>query len=524
MSEWQAAVGRFYNFCLADRIHSHKQTMIEGAYCEITNQPKSYVLNSEDDFAAHPITCSVSKSASVGYPWKSAEPALRRAKDKTKPQNPQRSAYEMHSSLIAEWRRTKPEYKSLSADVLQQSLRHLDKAFSNFFARSFGYPRFKKYCQVGFEFKPGTVRVNGNYITFPVLGTMQFFKSREIPKSWELRTATVKREADGWYASILLRDETIPVTSRLSETALREGSHPRAGVSPHPQRGPHAPPVEGSGVFPRAGSANPKGDSEIKLVLGVDVGLKKIASLSDGTTVPNRRFLKKLQRRLAICQCRLSRRKKGSRNRAQAGKQVARVHQKIRRQREDFQWKLAKKLSESADVIAFENLNIKGMKARCKPKKDELTGKYLSNNQRAKSQLNKAIVDASWYSLKLKTEYQASKLGRRVVTVNPRYSSQECSECHYISPLNRAGEKFVCEQCSHHADADVDGAVIIAQRAAQSLGNKVLVVSQKLTLKPELTGSGFGEISLPLGGEPGNPLKVKYVQMSLFDLEEWETG
>jgi len=82
----------------------------------------------------------------------------------------------------------------------------------------------------------------------------------------------------------------------------------------------------------------------------------------------------------------------------------------------------------------------------------------------------------------------------------------------------------VCEQCSHHADADVDGAVIIAQRAAQSLGNKVLVVSQKLTLKPELTGSGFGEISLPLGGEPGNPLKVKYVQMSLFDLEEWETG
>ncbi len=481
MSEWQALVGRFYNFCLADRIHSYKQTMVEGAYCDIRNQPKIYVLNSEDDFAAHPITCSVNKSASVGYPWKSTNPALRKAKDKTKPQNPKRSAYEMHSSLIAEWRQIKPEYKGVSADVLQQSLRHLDKAFSNFFNQSFGYPKFKQHCQVGFEFKPATVRINGNYITFPVLGTMQFFKSREIPQGWEIRTTTIKRDADGWYVSILFRDETIPDIPCLN-------------------------------------------DSEIKSVLGVDVGIKKIASFSDGTTVTNPQFLKKLQRRLEIRQRRLSRRKKGSRNRAQAGKQVAKVHQKIRRQREDFQWKLAKKLASTADVVAFEDLNIKGMKARCKPKKDELTGRYLRNNQSAKSQLNKAISDAAWHSLRLKTEYQASKLGRRVVTVNPRYSSQECSECHYISPKNREGEKFVCEQCSHHADADIDGAVVIAQRAAQSLGNKVPVVSRKLTLKPESTGSCKGEISLPLGGEPGNPLKARYVQMSLFDLEEWKTG
>lgn len=76
----------------------------------------------------------------------------------------------------------------------------------------------------------------------------------------------------------------------------------------------------------------------------------------------------------------------------------------------DYQWKQAKKIASTADVIAFEELNIKGMKARCKPKFDEATGRYLKNRQTAKAALNKAICDASWYSLRIKTEHQAKKL------------------------------------------------------------------------------------------------------------------
>lgn len=481
MESWQHSVGYFYNFCLGDRIRSHQWTKVKGCFCDIRNKPTDgYVALSNDDFAAIPLTCSVNKSASVGYPWKTQDRGKRRGKDKSKQPNPKRTAYEMHSSLISEWRQAKSEYKNVCADVLQQALRHLDKAFSNFFGHGFGYPRFKRYHQISFEFKPRTVRINGNRIAFPVLGMMQFFKSREIPDVWEIRTVTISREADGWYVAVLLRDETVP------DIPL-------------------------------------KTDEEIATVLGVDVGIRKIVSLSNGITLENPNFLKKQQRRLEIRQRSLSRKKKGSGKRKKDRRRVARLHQRILRQREDFQWKTGKKIAHLADVIAFEELNVKGMKTRCKPTKDEKTGLYLRNGQSRKAGLNKAISDASWYSLRKKTEHQASKLGNRVVLVDPRYSSQECSECHYISPSNRDAEKFLCENCGHHADADVDGAVVIAQRVAAHLGIVSLrVVSSKVMSRLESTSRK--EISLPLGGEPGNPTKAEWVQLKLFDLEEWGTG
>jgi len=192
------------------------------------------------------------------------------------------------------------------------------------------------------------------------------------------------------------------------------------------------------------------------------------------------------------------------------------VQQTIRRERNDYGWKLADK----ADVIAFEDLNVKAMMKRCKPKKDEATGKYLKNGQSRKAGLNKAIADASWHALRLKTQHEASKLGNRVVLVNPRHTSQQCSCCGYISPKSRDKEKFVCEACNHYADADVDGAVVIAQRAAQNLGIVSLrVVSPKVMPVPESTGNPKRkEISPPLGGEPRNRTrKEEYVQLSLFD-------
>ncbi len=157
---------------------------------------------------------------------------------------------------------------------------------------------------------------------------------------------------------------------------------------------------------------------------------------------------------------------------------------------------------------------------RCKPKKDEETGRYFRNGQSRKAGLNKAIADASWNALRLKTQHQASKLGNRVVVVNPRHTSQQCSCCGYISPKNRDKEKFLCESCNHYADADVDGAVVIAQRAHSHLGIASLrVVSPKVMPVPELTGTPKRkETSLPLGGEPRNlTTKEEYVQLSLFD-------
>ena len=87
----------------------------------------------------------------------------------------------------------------------------------------------------------------------------------------------------------------------------------------------------------------------------------------------------------------------------------------------------------------------------------------------AKSGLNKAILDASWGDLKQKVKVMSEKAGVIFLEVNPRHSSQECSECGYISPTNRDKERFLCEACGYLADADVDAAVVIRKRGLDEL-------------------------------------------------------
>ncbi len=139
-----------------------------------------------------------------------------------------------------------------------------NKAFKNFFSGRAKFPRFKKTRDVGIEFKPGTVRIQGNKIQFPKLGWMKFFDSRDITPNWEIRTVTITRDIDDWYVSVLLKDETIP-------------------------------------------DYHPKPASELQTIVGCDVGIKKIAALSNGEMIPNPKIAQKLERRLRIRQRRLSR-------------------------------------------------------------------------------------------------------------------------------------------------------------------------------------------------------------------------
>ncbi|BAZ17396.1 transposase, IS605 OrfB family protein [Calothrix sp. NIES-4071] len=467
LEDWQHKVGYIQNRSLGDRIVSYNNTFVMGDYCDLYTQREISTLNLYCDINLYsincipnivsPLHCSVSKSASFGNIWKEDKPSLRRSKDKEKPFNPKRSTYEMHSNWITEFKQANPEFKNVNADAIQQALRHVDGAFNKFFSGKAGFPNFKQHIDVSFEFKPGTVRIINKYIIFPTLGGMRFFKSREIPPSWEIRTVTISREVDGWYVSVLLRDETVP---DLPIKCLEE----------------------------------------CESIQGVDVGIKKLASLSDGTLISNPQFLKKSERRLRIRQRRVSRKQKGSRKRKKAAIQLSRLHQKIRRQREDYQWKQAKIIGAKADITVFEDLNIKGMKSRCKPKKDEATGKYLKNGQAAKAALNQAISDASWYSLRQKTEHQAQKLGNLIILVHPKNTSITCPECGHTSKSNRDKEKFVCENCSHCDDADVNGAINIAKKARTNLGLDTLQVDS-LKVTPKNTK----ESSFSLGDEPGNP-------------------
>jgi putative transposase len=484
LEDWQHKVGYIQNRSLGDRIATYNNTFVMGDYCDLYTRREVSAANLHCDISLYsthdipnivsPLHCSISKSASLGNIWKEDKPSLRRSKDKEKPFNPKRNAYEMHSNWVTEFKQANPEFKNVNADVIQQALRHVDGAFNKFFSGKAGFPNFKQNIDVSFEFKPGTVRIINKYIIFPTLGGMRFFKSREIPPSWEIRTVTISREVDGWYVSVLLRDETIqdlPI-KRLEEC---------------------------------------------ESIQGVDVGIKKLASLSDGTLIPNPQFLKKSERQLRIRQRRVSRKQKGSRKRKRAAIQLSRLHQKIRRQREDYQWKQAKIIASKANIIVFEDLNIKGMKSRCKPKKDEATGKYTKNGQSAKAALNKAISDASWYSLRQKTEHQAQKLGNIVILVDPKNTSLTCPECGHASKSNREKEKFVCENCSHCDDADINGSINIALRARQNLGLDTLQLDRL-----KVTPKNNTESSFSLEDEPGNPAKSTAKQLRIVSVKSVE--
>ena len=484
LEDWQHKVGYIQNRSLGDRIATYSNTFVQGNYCDLYTKREicaEYLYcDLETQSLTNSLHCSISKSASLGYLWKTDNPKLRRAKPdkngKVKPFQPRRSAFEMHSNWLTQFKQQNPEYLVVNADVLQQSLRHVDSAFNKFFTSGAGFPNFKQHKNVGFEFKPGTVKIDGQCITMPGLGSMRFFRSRSIPDSWEIRTVTIRRDIDAWYVSILLRDETVP--DLVAKTL-----------------------------------------DQCKTIQGADVGIKKLVALSDGTMIENPRFQHQKQRRLTIRQRRVSRKQKGSNNRKKAAKRLARIHQKIRHQREDHQWKTAKKVAGNADITVFEDLNIRGMMSRCKPNISPETGKYIKNGQAAKSALNKAISDASWYSLRQKTLHQAAKLGNLIIEVDPKYTSQECPECHHISSGNRDKEKFVCEECGHSDDADTNGAINQAYRGQKKLGTDSLrVVSPKVTLKEAAATPQASSVSRE---EPKNPAKssTQYRQLLLKKVE-----
>lgn len=169
--------------------------------------------------------------------------------------------------------------------------------------------------------------------------------------------------------------------------------------------------------------------------------------------------------------------------------------QRVEQRRTDYQWKVANKFNRQAQCIIFEDLNIKGMVKRCKPKQDE-SGRFIHNRQAAKSGLNKAILDAAWGELKQKTMAVAAKSGNLVWSINPCKTSQECSICHFVSPTNRDGEKFLCESCGALDDADTNASSNIRLRGMVELGIRVRGVPSEFTPL---------ELSLALAGEPGNP-------------------
>ena len=422
MDSWLDMLRSHYNWCLADRINNYNQQFIQGEYCDL--RTKSIV---------YPLTCCVVKGGATGEPYK---------KDGGK-----RNAGTIQDAALTELKQARPWYKTIESTVLQSNVARLNTAYQNFFVGvacaeriGRGFPKFKNRSNFrSFEYKPGRVKIDGSKVYLPSIGWMRFYNSRPIPDGFVIKSVTIRRKADCWFMSVRIEDKSIP------EIPVRD-------------------------------------ISDIKTVVGIDLGLTKLVHCSDGSQIDNPRFAtnKKTKRTLKIRQRRLSRSKKGSKNKKKQVTKVASLHNKITNRRSAYLWQTANKIVSKADAIAIEELNIKGMVKRCKPKRCEETGRFLSNGQAAKRGLNRSILDASWGDLISKIEYLAAKLGKIVLKVNPQHTSQTCSACGCIDSHNRDREKFICVDCGYFAHADLQAAINIKNRAIKQYGLNIEKLFKKV--------------------------------------------
>ena len=183
--------------------------------------------------------------------------------------------------------------------------------------------------------------------------------------------------------------------------------------------------------------------------IGIDVGLKSFLTDSNGETMENPHNFCSAERKLRKQQRRSSRRVKGSKRRRKANVQVAKTHLKVKRQRRDFHFKVAKKYAESSSMICVEDLNIAGM---------------IQNHHIAKS-----IADAGWAQFLDILSSKVEETGGQVVRVPAYYTSQKCSSCGEIVPKSLSVRTHVCSHCGYVADRDVNAALNILQAGLQKI-------------------------------------------------------
>ena len=307
------------------------------------------------------------------------------------------------------WKRSE-EYgflKECPSQVLQQKLKDLERAFKDCFDKSQPLKRtpvFKKRgLNDGIRFPQG-FKIDNRRIFVPKIGWIGFHKSRDITGT--IKNITMTNRGGLWFASIQV------------EEMLEIGKH----VS----------------------------DSEI----GIDAGIKCFAVFSDGTKIKGVHSFRKHEERLAIEQRKLARKKKGSENWKKQKREISKLHHTIANVRSDFLHKLSTDISKSHAKVYVEGLQIRNMSASSKGTLEE-----PGRSVKAKSGLNKSILDQGWYEFKRQLDYKLSWSGGMLVEVNPRHTSQQCSCCGYTEKENRVSrDVFICQVCGHEENADVNAA------------------------------------------------------------------
>jgi len=315
-------------------------------------------------------------------------------------------------------------YGSMPVRLSRGTLRRLDAAFRGFFRRVKarqrpGFPRFKpktRWNSFGFSQSLG-VRLDAGRLRFKGLpGGLKVRLHRPLPADPEFLSSQFRRDAKGWSVSLQVRYTT------------RSVAHP----------GP---------------------------AIGVDVGIEKLAALSDGTYVPNARIRARYVRNVRRAQRALQRCRKGSANRAKRRRALARIHLAAASARDTHLHQQSAFLTRAYGTIVVEKLSITGMTARVKGN-PETHGKGV----RRKSVLNRNILDVAWGRFQRQLRYKAESAGGRVIEVPPHMTSQVCSACGTVVRKSLSERKHECQSCGLVVDRDVNAARNILARGLALLG------------------------------------------------------